>query len=190
VSARPAAGSGARPADPAEEPWGRDPRVPDWIEVALPPVIAGAPIADFAAVQLQRQSDALIPLRTLFESAVATRGGPAKPSAASPGAADEARTGRPEAGSASGAAPPDARWRAGKFDEGMLFDVQSIAVARFLAERAGPTILGDVVQGAMRGGRIDDVLRSAAGVPQNVEGLDAAWRAWLQEQQPGRRGGM
>jgi hypothetical protein len=184
ASARPPAPSGAAPADPAEEPWGRDPRVPDWIEVALPPLVAGAPIADFAAVQLRRQTDALIPLRALFDSAHAGRGGGV------PDAAEDAPIRRAAPGAAPEAPPAGRRRRAGKVDQAMLFDVQSIAVARFLAERAGPTILGDVVRTAMRGGRIDDVLRSAAGVPQNVDALDATWRAWLQEQRAGRRGGM
>ena len=179
-SAQAAAGGGVGAADRAKEPWGRDPRVPDWIEAALPPLVAGSSFADFAPIRLRQQSDALIPLRVLFDSVHTVA------SAAVPDTAGRA----PAGPAAPGPARPGRGRGAGKVDKEMLFDVQSVAVARFLAERAGPTILGDVVRAAMRGARIDDVLRSAAGVPQSVESLEAAWRGWLRDQQAGRRGGM
>jgi len=171
-----------------DEAWGQDPRVPDWLEVALPPLVAESPIADFAAAELGRQSGELIPLRALFDS---TRALVPRPD----------RAGEPGGRVAAGQAPPadrvgpstgaaaGGRGRGRRVEPASLFDVQSIAVARFLAERAGPAVIGELLRASLRGARIDDVLRGQTTLPGTVDALDAAWRAWVKEQRPRRGGG-
>jgi hypothetical protein len=43
-----------------------DPRVPDWIESAVPQLVAGATDADFVAAEVARQRDKILPIRSLL----------------------------------------------------------------------------------------------------------------------------
>jgi hypothetical protein len=196
------AGAAAATSSPAG--WGHDPRVPDWLEQALYELVLSSPFLDMYVAQLAMQSSAeLIPLRTLFDStlasapagapgvqgdtaargAVAAGGPPARPPAGTPGGPSGGPGGGP-------AARPERRGGRGmQLDRSALFGVEAVAVAQFLAAREGPQFIGDLTDRLLTGGRVDDVLLEARVVPKSVEALEPAWRAWLAQQRPeGPRG--
>ena len=148
-----------------------DPRVPDWIESAVPQLVAAVRDADFVAAEVARQRDKLLPIRALL---TATR--PAVP-VDSERRDDErmdprmARSGRGGRGGRSGPALEGAR----------LFDAQAVTFAAFLADREGRPFVGRVVAATMGAGSIETALREATTLPHDLDSLDRTWRAWLED---------
>lgn len=151
-----------------------DPRVPDWIESAVPQLIAGASDADFVAGEVARQRDRLLPLRTLL-----TASRPPLPADSGRRGDDEGRLdsrgGRGGRGAARGG-------RNAPTLEGVrLFDAEAVTFAEFLADREGRSFVGRVVAATMGAGSIETALREATSLPQDIDSLDKAWRTWLED---------
>jgi hypothetical protein len=143
--------------------------VPAWLDDALVQLITPSPVQEIQLAQLARQADALIPLRTLFDSTESLRpaGAPRPVSGGAPAAGDRraARSGGDRA-----------------LDRATLFSAQALAVARFLTEREGPEFVGHLADGLLAGARVADVLRDARNVPTDLVAFENAWRTWLAEQ--------
>jgi hypothetical protein len=183
---------------PAPLPYlaGEDPRIPDWLEEAVPAMIAGSSMHEFFVARLADQKD-LLPLRELF---TARRPGAAR-------AADSVAKIRPVTGAATaapGSLPPedasveraeaiwdDPRTRGRRMpaetERVMRFGAQSLSVAQFLAEREGRAFIGRITDRLLDGGTMTSALGDARAVPSDPDALDAAWRNWLQTQAEARR---
>jgi hypothetical protein len=184
---------------PAPLPYlaGEDPRLPDWLEDAVPAMIAGSSMVEFRVAQLADRPKELLPLRELF---AAQRPGAAR--TADSAAASPSVTGAPT--SAPGAPPRDdatvERAQAGwddprtrgrrmspEVERVMRFTAQSLSVAQFLAEREGPAFMGRITDRLLDGGTMTTALGDAHSVPNDLDALDAAWRTWLQTQAEARK---
>ena len=156
----------------------RDPRIPDWIESAVPALVVGAPDVEFVAARLTRERDKLLPLRTLLSG---ERPATARDSARRDESDDAPR--------ARGRGEVRRQARDEPLSGARLFDAQALAFAEFLADREGRPFVGRVVTAALRGAP-DEALREATLLPKDLDGLDRAWRSWLEDQAanaPGRR---
>ena len=150
-----------------------DPRLPDWIESAVPQLVAGASDADFVAAEVARQRDKLLPIRSLLTAA---RPAVPRDSARRDERIDPRGGGRGERGGFSRGG------RNGPALEGArLFDAQAVTFAEFLADREGRPFLGRVVTAAMGAGSIESALRDATTLPHDIDSLDRAWRTWLED---------
>ena len=163
-----------------------DPRIPDWLERAIPALVAGVPDPDVASAQLARQKDKLIPLRTLL----ATR----HPDRVREPAAALAAGGRQERGdrdddrgsiggyAGSGREVGGGRRQgrmSGKLEGGALFDAEAVSLAAYLADREGSAFVGDVFRSLVAGGTFEDALRGAHSVAHDLDGFERGWRGWL-----------
>jgi hypothetical protein len=175
-------GAGRRPAD--------DPRVPAWIQQAIPALVAGYPDPDFASAQLARQKDKLIPLHTLLteQRPEGDRGGPM-----AGGRGPDERRGSPEdgggfGGGRMGGGPPSsgrsrsARTGGGTLQGSVLFDTEALSVADYLADREGPEFVGSVFRTLASGATFEDALRGAHSVAHDLDGFERGWRGWLDAQ--------
>jgi hypothetical protein len=188
-SLRAAASASGAPAGGADRPGGTraagtraDPRIPDWVESAVPALVAGSFGTDYVSVQLARQQDKLLPLRSIV-----TAPRPAAPS----------DSGRDARGGRSGGT--QTRGRGGSrslpaLSGATLFDAQAVSFAQFLAEREGRPFVGQMTAALLRGRPFDQAIAGASTVPHDLDALDRAWRAWLDVQRadfesrgPGRR---
>jgi hypothetical protein len=171
-------GFDARPAD--------DPRLPSWIQQAIPALVAGYPDPELASAQLARQKDKLIPLRTLLterrpgsdrdrsEALAGGGGGGADRSAERGDERDGERRGR--VGGAPGRGPGG---RTAALQGAPLFDAQAVSVAAYLAEREGSEFVGTVFRTLAGGGTFEDALRNAHSVAHDLDGFEQGWRGWL-----------
>lgn len=163
------------PAGPAAGPASDDPRVPDWLERAVPPLVAGSMGTDLISLQLAQHPDKLMPLRS-----VVTAPRPAAPADASQdGPANRngramPRGGYPAQGRGVRGAPA--------LSGAALFDAQAVSFADFLAQREGRPFVGQVATALIRGRSFDQAIAGATTVPRDVDTLDRAWRAWLDTQ--------
>lgn len=150
-----------------------DPRVPDWIESAVPQLVAGATDADFVAAEVVRQRDKLLPIRSLLTAAR-----PAVPR-------DSARRDDDRSDPRGGGRGDRGYSRGGRnspaLDGARLFDAQAVTFAEFLADREGRAFVGRVVAATMGAGSIETALRDATTLPHDIDSLDRAWRTWLED---------
>ena len=156
-----------------------DPKIPDWIESALPSLVVGAGDADYVASELTRQRDKLLTLRALLTSARPVVAG------------DSERRGDdmdPMEGRRGGGRVSRAVRGSPALEGARLFDAQAVTFAAFLADREGRPFVGRVVAAAMTDGAIDSALREATVLPRDVESLDRAWRSWLEDHAANDRG--
>jgi hypothetical protein len=147
------------------------PLIADWLDEA------GATLTESKATQAERRKyildnfGSVIPLATLFRAEH-----PALPGLRSMAEAQRqsAATGRQQVG------PVSVRVQRGmdSMDPGMFY-AQSLSVAEFLAEREGPAFLGRVVDAALRGQSMDEVLQTASRLPKSVAELHRDWSAWV-----------
>ncbi|HET7456174.1 MAG TPA: hypothetical protein VFJ74_00875 [Gemmatimonadaceae bacterium] len=182
TSGRPAAaprsaiggGGGGMPAD--------DPRIPDWIERAIPALVTGTPDPELVAARLAKQRDKLIPLRTLLATSRPSSGersGGRMADAINGGNSPRERgdyVGAEGGGGRRGAA------RMGVLEGAALFDAEAMSVAAYLAEREGGAFVGDVYRTVVSGLTLADALRAARTLPHDVDEFERGWRAWLDVQ--------
>jgi hypothetical protein len=181
---------------PAPLPYfaGEDPRIPDWLEDAVPAMITGSPMYEFFVAQLAEHPKELLPLRELFSAqhpasartADSAATGTAAPAAVAGGGAVSANP----AVTRAEAVWDDPRTRGRRMnaeaERAMRFTAQSLSVAQFLAEREGPAFIGRITDRLLDGGTMTSALRDARTAPSDIDELDQAWRTWLQGQ-AGRR---
>jgi hypothetical protein len=63
--------------------------------------------------------------------------------------------------------------------DGAMFYAQSLSVAEFLLEREGAPFMGQLFETLMRGGSVEDALKSAKRLPQTIDALNAEWLKWV-----------
>ncbi|MFL5578144.1 MAG: hypothetical protein ACJ79S_19505 [Gemmatimonadaceae bacterium] len=143
-----------------------DPRVPDWVERAVPALVAGEGSVDFVSLQLAQHPDKLLPLRS-----VVTAPRPAAPADSDQGA--RGGRGTPRGGGRRGGAP---------LSGAALYDAQAVSFAEFLAEREGRQFVGQLATALIRGRSFDQAIAGAGTVPHDLDTLDRAWRGWLEVQ--------
>ncbi len=189
-----------------------DSALPDWLEVALPELVSASPGEDLLIARLARQSDLtpLRELFAMQRPAPPTfaRGNTGREG----GTGDQGSTGGSggEGSGADGGGPggaggtiPLGRERRGgrlgdgfgrgRFGEGSMmrgaklppwlaFQVEGLAVTRFLAEREGPGFIGHLVDRVSRGASVEEALQDARVLPHTIDELETAWQAWLRDQ--------
>ena len=157
-----------------------DPRVPVWAEALVPALAVNDTTIERMATQLAAQPESLYALRDFFTMTLpgtgprATRGGQG---------AD--RGGRGGIGNVRGrgrGAQNDAR--EGILGGNALFVAQATVLGKYLSLRQGTPLIGQLVDGQIRGKRINDVLSVQPSGPKDVEWLDQDWRDWLRQYAP------
>ena len=171
-------------------PWRDHPKLPDWVEVALPELVAGSSRADLLIARLSDQATDIMPLRDLLAgmrpAEVPRRmDGDSLPDGAGPApdgeAGPPARGGRSGRGRNAGRRPP--------MRGALLFDANALSFGRFLLQREGAAFIGATADVLAGGVPADTVLSRASGNPP-LSTLDAEWRAWVARQRgagPGPR---
>lgn len=173
---------GARNSSFGATPAADDPRIPDWIERAIPALVAGSPDPEVAAMQLARHPDRLIPLRTLLTARRPDVVG------GGDGGDDRARVEAERRNDDRRGGGGRERGRRGRGDRnaalegGALFDAQAMSVAAYLAEREGGAFVGDVYRTVVSGLTLEDALRAAHTLPRDLDALERGWRGWLDAQ--------
>lgn len=152
-----------------------DPRVADWIESALPSLVVTAPDAEIVALQLVQHPERILPLRTLLTSARPTSGA----DSARDRQMDPARVAQRSVGRGG---PPSAGRGVPALSGARLFDAEAVSFASFLAEREGRAFLGRTVRVLLAGGALEEALKDVTVLPRDVDGLERAWRSWLEVQ--------
>jgi hypothetical protein len=151
--------------------FGDDPRIVDWIEDALIDLIGGSQLQEMYVMRLAERTDEL-QLRDVLEG---KRPEPAKdaqrraqlpPTAAS----------RPAGGVFMGGPPGRDR---SKLEGAELFHAQAIAFALFLAEHEGREFLGRLTDRLLSGEAAATALASAPTLPDELGGIEKAWKDWL-----------
>ena len=158
--------------------WRDHPKLPDWIEVALPELVAGSSRADMLIGRLAAQTSAIMPLRDLLSGMrprEVARGDEGVQEAAAEAQRMEPRRGRPP----EGGRPP--------LTGALLFDANALSFGRFLLQREGASFIGATADVLAGGVPADTVLARATGNPP-LSTLDAEWRAWVARQQRVGRG--
>lgn len=61
-----------------------------------------------------------------------------------------------------------------------LLAAQATTVGRFLVEREGPAILGQLARGYLSGRSFADMMREFRVVPRTIVDMDRAWRVWVE----------
>ena len=158
------------PAD-AETQFGDDPRVPDWIEDALIDLVGESPAQEMYVARVAEQMESLV-LDDLLES---TRPEPAKDTQRRTQLPPTSAT-RPAGGAFMGGPPSRDR---GKLEGAELFRAQAVSFAIFLAEHEGREFLGRLADRLMSGESSETALASAATLPDDVPGLEKAWKEWM-----------
>lgn len=75
--------------------------------------------------------------------------------------------------------------RRGEADETtQLVAAQASTLARYLVQREGPAVLGQIGQGYLAGSSAADILRSFTKAPRTVPDLERSWRIWVELYQP------
>jgi len=152
-----------------------DPRLADWIESAVPSLVVTAPDAEIIALQLTQHPERILPLRTLLTSA--------RPTSGADSSARDRQTDSDRVAQRGGRGGPPAGGRGVPTLSGArLFDAEAVSFANFLAEREGRPFLGRVVRVLIAGGPLEDALKDVTVLPRDVEGLERAWRSWIEVQ--------
>lgn len=167
---------GRSPSAPlAEARFGDDARIPDWIEDALTELIGGSPAQEMYVARLAERVETLS-LRDVIESA---RPEPAKDAQRRAQLPPTAST-RPAGGVFMGGPPSRDR---GKLEGAELFRARAVAFAIFLAEHEGREFLGTLTDRLLSGESAETALASAATLPDDLEGIEKAWKDWMLELQ-------
>jgi len=155
--------------------------LPAWIETGALAILAGGGAGDRANAELRADPKHVVPLASLFATAVSARPNAMEIVRAGVNRFDLDREGHQRAAwrraperrdAASGTSP--------------LFIAQSVSVLTYLHDR-DPGIVTRLADELTRGGSIPDVLASSATLPHDIAALDAAWRDWLKHGQRNRR---
>jgi hypothetical protein len=157
----------------AEVRFGDDARIPDWIEDALIDLIGGSPAQEMYVARLAERVETLS-LREVLES---TRPEPAKDAQRRAQLPPTATT-RPAGGVFMGGPPSRDR---GKLEGAELFRAQSVAFAIFLAEHEGREFLGTLTDRLLSGESAETALASAATLPDDLPGIEKAWKDWMRK---------
>jgi hypothetical protein len=165
---------GRAPSAPgAEVRFGDDARIPDWIEDALTDLIGGSPAQEMYVARLAERVETLS-LREVLES---TRPEPAKDAQRRAQLPPTATT-RPAGGVFMGGPPSRDR---GKLEGAELFRAQSVAFAIFLAEHEGREFLGTLTDRLLSGESAETALAAAATLPDDLAGIEKAWKDWMRK---------
>jgi hypothetical protein len=158
-----------------------DPRVPVWAEALVPALAASDTMIERMATQLAAQPESLYALRDFFTMSLPGTGPRASRAAqgADRGAnrAGGMRGGRGRQGGGNAA-------REGILGGNALFVAQATVFGKYLSLRQGTPLIGQLVDGQIRGKRITDVLAAQPSGPKDVEWLDQDWRDWLRQYAP------
>jgi hypothetical protein len=164
---------GRAPSAPSAEPrFGDDARIPDWIEDALTDLIGGSPTQEMYVARLAERVETLS-LREVLES---TRPEPAKDAQRRAQLPPTAST-RPAGGVFMGGPSRDR----GKLEGAELFRARAVAFAIFLAEHEGREFLGTLTDRLLSGESAETALASAATLPDDLEGIEKAWKDWMRK---------
>ena len=171
-------------------PWRDHPKLPDWVEVALPDLVAGSSRADALIARLAGQTADIMPLREMLSALRPPEVPESEPAdsiagGAAPGTAVQAAPARPEGGAARSRNARGARgWR--PLAGAALFDANALSFGRFLLQREGAAFIGATAD-VLAGGTVtaETVLARASGNPP-LSTLDAEWRAWVARQRSAR----
>jgi hypothetical protein len=150
-----------------------DPRVPAWAESMVPALALDDTTTDRLAMELASQPTTVYPLREFFTMS-------------RPGTGAYASRGAPGGGTGGGMRG-GGRGRQGGGNGGQvltgnaLFVAQATVLGKYLTVRQGSPLIGQLVDGQMRGRRITDVLAAQPSGPKDVEALDIDWRDWLRQ---------
>jgi hypothetical protein len=153
-----------------------DPRVPVWAESMVPALALDDTTTDRLATELASQPTSVYPLREFFTMA-------------RPGTGANAGRGAP-GGGVGGGMRGGGRGRQGGGTGGQvltgnaLFVAQATVLGKYLTVRQGSPLIGQLVDGQIRGKRVTDVLAAQPSGPKDVESLDTDWRDWLRQYGP------
>ena len=165
--------------------WRDHPKLPDWVEVALPELVAGSSRADVMIARLAGQTSDIMPLRELL-TALRPRELPEREPADSVARGDAEQHIGPAGSVAEHGRQRPARGRGSRpaLRGAALFDANALSFGRFLLQREGASFIGATAD-VLAGGVVpaDTVLSRASGNPP-LTTLDAEWRAWVARQRP------
>jgi hypothetical protein len=151
--------------------FGDDPRIPDWIEDAVTDLIGGSPAQEMYVMRLAERVETLS-LRELLASDRPETAKDAQRRAQLPPTAAT----RPAGGVFMGGPPSRDR---GKLEGTELFRARSVAFAIFLAEHEGREFLGTLADRLLSGEPAETALAAAATLPDDLEGIEKAWKDWM-----------
>jgi len=138
------------------------PRIPDWLEESVG-TLCELPAAQNARLDRMRANlDRRIPLPELF--------GMESPLAAPPRGAARASGRRP----AKPATAPAA-------DRATMFADESLALARYIADREGDRFMGDIAVRLLDGKTIGEALSAAQNLFSKPEALERGWVEWMKQ---------
>ena len=166
-------------------PWRDHPKLPDWVEVALPELVAGSSRADVLIARLAGQTSDIMPLRELLSAMRPPEVPEREPADSVTARAASATTVEAGQRTAERGAERSRNVRGGRIRPlrgAALFDANALSFGRFLLQREGAAFIGATAD-VLAGGVVpaDTVLARAAGSPP-LSTLDAEWRAWVARQ--------
>jgi|FaiFalFF_MnMetaG_3_1042247.scaffolds.fasta_scaffold07232_4 hypothetical protein len=66
-------------------------------------------------------------------------------------------------------------------ERAIVFYAQALTFSLFLAEKEGPDFIAQIARGLMTGQPMEEILRRAKSVPQDLAALEKAWVEWLKK---------
>jgi hypothetical protein len=188
-----------------------DPRIPAWIESALPALAMDSLRTERLIVQLAAHDDSLIPLRELLtmsrppflERSVAggrgdmggrgnVGGGRGGGTGGTGGGMGRGRGGIGGIGGMGGmggrgrGGMPEGR-DMGALQGGALFVAEAASFARYVEGREGYAFVGAIADAQMRGLALNDVIATARNAPADLDRMYDEWRRWMSYRAKGVR---
>ncbi len=146
-------------------------RIPDWFDEAVATLCEFPTIKNIRRSEMRRRLDAHIPLSRLFtmrhpaEQRYDLRGPATK------GQAVEART-------TDIRTPPDPEVAD---PQSLLFYAECLTVSEYLAEKAGPLVMGRIGEGLVQGRPMAQLIARLNGLPHSVSELERQWVEWMRQ---------